>query len=421
MPPFGQALLDKPAVARRAASDRIIQALGTRGKNFGMHSPELAIIVTSYQMPWHIRRVLESIAVQRTNRPFEVVVTDDGSTDETASVVKSFGEQATFPVRFVTHPHTEFHAARCRNEGARHSSAPQLLFTDGDCLMPPDHVEQHMQAVRPGAVTCSYCVRLDRDVSQHVTLQAVRGATYVAWTSAEQRKKLRHMHYKALWYRLIRHPRKPALRSTNFAIARDDFERVNGFDENFLGWGCEDDDFGRRLRSAGIRTKSILNRTCVYHLWHPPAPTRPQEWKQGGNVSYLQRSIRLTRCVNGLVSRWSRELTVRLADESAGGTNIRSLLDRHGWIVETSRRQRSDLELVCRPGHGRFARTCDCCVLACFDEANFDATDASGAQIVLSPSGNVGEPGQVRLRLDDVNGFWAAVAGMDVALKRAAA
>jgi glycosyltransferase involved in cell wall biosynthesis len=386
-----------------------------------MFSPELAIVVTSYQMPWHIRRVLESIAVQRTSRPFEVVIADDGSTDETSRVVQEFAAQAKFAVRFVTHRHTEFHAAKCRNEGARHSTAPHLLFTDGDCLIPPDHVEQHMQAARPGAVTCSYCVRLEHDVSQHVTLQAVRGAAYVAWTPAEQRSKLRHMHYKALWYGLIRHPRKPALRSTNFAISRDDFERVNGFDENFLGWGCEDDDFGRRLRAAGIRTKSVLNRTCVYHLWHPPAPTRPQEWKQGGNVSYLQRNIRLTRCVNGLAPRSPHELVVRLADETAAGPEMSALLDRFGWIVETSRRARTDVELVCRPGRGRFTHNTDCRVLACFGESAIDQTELQAAQIILSPGGQMGEAGQIRLRLDDIQGFWNAVTGNAIGMRRIAA
>src|SRR6476620_840564 len=135
------------------------------------------------------------------------------------------------------------------------------------------------------------------------------------------------MHYKSVWYSLIQRAGKPALRSTDFAIGRGDFERVNGFDENFLGWGCEDDDFGRRLRTAGIRTKSILNRTCVYHLWHPPAPTRPQEWKQGGNVSYLQRNIRLTRCVNGLIPRSSPDLVVRLADQIVTGSEMTTLLN----------------------------------------------------------------------------------------------
>ncbi|MBW8885895.1 MAG: glycosyltransferase, partial [Planctomycetia bacterium] len=65
-----------------------------------MQPPDLAIIVTSYQMAWHVRRVLESIAAQRTQRRLEVVVADDGSTDETAQHVREFATRASFPVRF---------------------------------------------------------------------------------------------------------------------------------------------------------------------------------------------------------------------------------------------------------------------------------------------------------------------------------
>src|SRR5690349_22194125 len=119
-------------------------------------------------------------------------------------------------------------------------------------------------------------------------------------------------------------------------MSRADFERVNGFDENFRGWGCEDDDFGRRVRATGLRLVSILNRTYLHHLWHPPAPTRPEHWKKGSNVAYLQRPIRLTRCLNGITKRKPEELTVRLVDEVIGGPQLRSLLQAQGWLIETS-------------------------------------------------------------------------------------
>ena len=224
-----------------------------------MNTLDLAIIVPSYQMPWHLLRVLESIACQRTARRFEVVVSDDGSTDETPQVVADFRRRASFPVRFLTHPHSEFHAARCRNDGTRASTAPHLMFIDGDCLLPPNHIEQHLRAWRPGVVTCGDCIRLDQDVSHRMTLEVVRSGDFVEWAPAEQKHKLRRMHYKSLWYGLIGHATKPAFRGNNFALARADFERVNGFDENFLGWGCEDDDFGRRLRVAGVRMVSVLS------------------------------------------------------------------------------------------------------------------------------------------------------------------
>ena len=385
-----------------------------------MSPPDLAIIVTSYQMPWHLRRVLESISAQRTNHPFEVVVADDGSTDETPRLVAEFAAEAPFAVRFVTHAHAGFHAARCRNEGVRSSTGMHLLFVDGDCLLPPDHVEQHLQAARPGVVTCSYCVRLDEKLDRHVTLEAVRSARFVEWASTEQRSKLRHMHFKWILYAVMGHPTKPAFRSGNFAMGRSEYERVNGFDENFRGWGCEDDDFGRRLRSGGIRTTSILNRTCVYHLWHPPASTRPRDWKQGDNVSYLQRPIRLTRCLNGLVPRTPLDLRVRLLEKTGGSARLPSLLSAHGWIVETSWRAQTDLELSCCPGGGRFTDRTDCRVMACFDETEFGDFDTGSANVVLSPSGRLGNSEQVRLRLDDVDGFLAALQGQAISRRRAA-
>jgi GT2 family glycosyltransferase len=386
-----------------------------------MGPPDLAIIVTSYQMPWHVRRVLESIAAQRTSRRLEVVVADDGSLDETPRMVAEFAARASFPVKFTTHPHADFHAARCRNEGARSSTAPHLLFIDGDCLLPPDHVEQHLRAARPGVVTSSYCIRLDQAVSQHVTIEAVRGATFLEWAPVEQRRKLRHMHFKAIWYGVLGHPTKPAFRSGDFALARTDFERVNGFDENFRGWGCEDDDFGRRLRAAKIRTMSVLNRTCVYHLWHPPAPTRPLEWKQGGNVAYLHRDIRLTRCVNGLTERAPKEMTVRLLDELAGGPRLHALLQANGWTVETSRRARTDIELLCWPGRGHFTPRTDCRILAIFDDSLPVTVAGKTAHVVLSADGREGDTTQLRLRLDDAAGLWLALQGRLPIPQRAAA
>ena len=92
----------------------------------------------TYQRPRSLALVLESIAQQRgVEGKFELVVTDDGSTDNTLEVVEAFRRRVNFPVKFVTHPRLGFQASRCRNEGAAATSAPYLLFLDGDCVLPP--------------------------------------------------------------------------------------------------------------------------------------------------------------------------------------------------------------------------------------------------------------------------------------------
>lgn len=272
---------------------------------------EVSIILTSFQMPWHLRRALEAAARQRTQRRLEIIVADDGSQDETPEVVADFALQAPFPVRFVTHQHKGFHPGRCRNEGVRHSTAPLVLFCDGDCLMPPDHVEAHLSRLRSGVVTSGYCVRMDETTSRAITIDDVRAARYEHLSQCHELRKLARMHRKAWLYNLIRHPTKPALRSTNFGVTRIDYERINGFDEQFRGWGCEDDDFGRRLKRAGVRIRSILDRTRVYHLWHPPAASKPATWREGANVALLKQMGRPVHCQHGLVHLQADEAASR--------------------------------------------------------------------------------------------------------------
>ena len=58
------------------------------------------------------------------------------------------------------------------------------------------------------------------------------------------------------------------VKTCNLSLWREDFMRVNGFDESYSGWGLEDSDLAIRLIHAGIRHKSARFATPVFHLWH---------------------------------------------------------------------------------------------------------------------------------------------------------
>lgn len=266
-----------------------------------VRNPKVSVLVSSYQRPFHLLRVLHSIAAQRNvDGMFEVVVTDDGSKDETLEVVERFAVAQNFPVRWTTHEHQTFQLARCRNDGVRESVAPYLLFLDGDCLIPPDHIEAHLSVREPGVAYAGYAHYLDQAASQQIDVGSVISGDFMNLANNKEAKRLAKLHRKSRLYEMIGHPTKPKLFGGNIGIHRSDYERVNGYDEAFEGWGCEDDDLRLRLRQAGMKIRSIGVLTHTYHLWHPKGETTPDQWRYGINVWRIRLKSRSTQCELGL-------------------------------------------------------------------------------------------------------------------------
>ena len=86
----------------------------------GPGTVDVSILVTTFRRPRHLALVLESIALQRLRgTTLEVVVSDDGSGDDTPHVVRAFATSSGVSVRYVSHPHDGFRLARARNAAAR--------------------------------------------------------------------------------------------------------------------------------------------------------------------------------------------------------------------------------------------------------------------------------------------------------------
>ncbi len=349
-----------------------------------MSEPEIALLLSTYQRPHHLRRALESIALQRdVAGKIELVVTDDGSTDETPAIVAEFARKAPFPVGFTTHPHSTFRLSRCRNEGVRASRAPYLLFLDGDCVLPPDHVRLHLAHRRPGCVMAGDFCRLDQATSERVSLEVVRSGEYQQWAPASELRRLRKQDRAARFYRLIRHPRKPKLIGNNVGIWRADFERVNGYDENFEGWGCEDDDLRCRLHASAVQIASILRWTHTYHLWHPTDVTAPATWKQGANVDYFLRKGRLSRCRNGLHKRELEDLSIRIVGYTSRPQEVARLVEGR---IGGKPADAPEVEILFLPGEGRFSGRAECNVLVALDSQPIPARLERAAHLKITPT-----------------------------------
>ena len=335
---------------------------------------DVALIVNTYQKPRHLALVLASIAAQEgVDGRFEVIVSDDGSTDDTAAIVDAFAARARFPVRFTSAPHDGFRLARTRNAGARLTTSDYLLFLDGDCVLPRDHVAAYLARRRPGRALAGYCARLSRESSGTLDPATIHQADLPALASAAERRLLAARHRKAGWYGLFRHPSKPRLAGGNCGMWRNDFARVNGCDERFVGWGQEDDDLGLRLRATGVRLESILDRTWSLHVWHPVDASATRRWRDGANVPYFLRRGRLAACRHGLVERPAAALVWGLPDDSEQTPLGRTISDCLSGAPLAAAGRPCEVEIVVRPGRARFHRRAQCRLLIAERGADIEA------------------------------------------------
>ena len=112
-------------------------------------APSISVVIPCYNAAAFLRATIESILGQ-THPVLEVIVVDDGSTDDSANIAESFGP----PVRVIRQPNQGESAAR--NRGIEAAAGEWVAFLDADDLWLPTKVELQAEAIRsaPADVVC---------------------------------------------------------------------------------------------------------------------------------------------------------------------------------------------------------------------------------------------------------------------------
>lgn len=244
-------------------------------------SPLVSVVITTYNRSDALLAVLAGLARQ-TDTDFEVLIADDGSRLEHQTAVLTAPVAKALRAKHVWHPDVGFTASRIRNRGVAASTGEYIVFLDGDCVPEIDFIAQHKKFGQTGFFVNGSRVLL----SPEFTTQVLSGRQQISGRSAWYWLRQRAFGHASKISGLFRLPDLPwrnkaafswkGIRSCNFGCWRTDFERVNGFDESFVGWGHEDADFVLRLHNSGVIRKNGFCATEVFHLWHKEA-ARNQE------------------------------------------------------------------------------------------------------------------------------------------------
>ena len=234
----------------------------------------ISILLATYNWPQALKLCLESLATQ-TDRDFEIIIADDGSTESTKQIIDQFKDSCAISIQHLWQEDQGFRKTKILNQAIAAARGDYLVFLDGDCIVQPDFVERHRTLAKKGCLVTGSRVLLNEKLTQelltwkHWDFQGFSHNLLAKRLHGEINKYLplqiklgdgAWRDYKKFVWRRIK--------GCNMACWKADAEAIHGFDETMTGWGHEDADFIFRLQRQHIVRKSGAWATEVLHLFH---------------------------------------------------------------------------------------------------------------------------------------------------------
>lgn len=264
-----------------------------------------SVIFTTYNHPKWLEKVLWGFSVQ-SNKDFEIIIADDGSTDETRELVNKFIKTSGLKITHIWHQDNGFQKCRILNRAIQASRAEYLIFTDGDCIPHPDFVKNHLNLAEENTFLSGGYFKLPMNVSKNITQQNIleKLATQPLWLlkngvpfSAKISKLFSHPFWGALLDKLT--ITKPSWNGHSASTWKELVVKCNGFDER-MQYGGQDREFGERLVNMGVQPKQVRYRCSCVHLDHKRGYARPESIKKNRNIRKDTRTNNVIRTDFGI-------------------------------------------------------------------------------------------------------------------------
>ncbi|HZZ00173.1 MAG TPA: glycosyltransferase [Candidatus Baltobacteraceae bacterium] len=227
------------------------------------------IQLCTYNRAALLERVLDACFEQTIpERSYEVVLVNDGSTDDTPAAIERARKRAN--CRFVVVDQANAGLAKGRNAGIARASGERIIFIDDDVLPLPNFVEEHLRS------HASYPQAIVRGGA--INVESFDDLPPPVWT-------IKNYSGNYFW-------------TTNVSVPLATIRGIGGFNENFSEYGWEDIDAGLRLRARGV--KAVFNPKALAYHYKP----RPRTSDVEKMVRQAQAQARTAVVLVGLHPTW---------------------------------------------------------------------------------------------------------------------
>ena len=244
----------------------------------------ISIVIPVYNRSENLRLALTALQVQ-TDQRFDVIVSDDGSDEDTLAVLKKFA--GIFPIKYCWMPHDRFRAGRARNMGVTLATGQWVLFIDSDILLNPTAIGHYINIA---TANCDVIVggRYDWLVPMVITpsdvinrwkelitgtlppkgtarkLEGIIGADPRS-LAVDERTGTSTSPFNSMVVRFSHYCL--SLFSGNLLVPRRIYWELGGFDEAMVGHGGEDCEFSIRAEEHHLPV-IFAEEVVGYHLYH---------------------------------------------------------------------------------------------------------------------------------------------------------
>jgi len=239
---------------------------------------------------------------------YEIIVVDDGSTDQTPEIIADLQQQAPGELRYIRLERSG--RAKARNTGALAAKAPLVIYLDSDMIVRREFVASHLAAhTRPGLI--------------------VNGSVLNTPVPADPNTKApQYNDFSRAFFA-----------TGNVSVEREKLIAAGLFDESFVEYGWEDLELGHRLRLLGLKRVKSLS-AWSYHVQAPVRleniPALLNKEKERGHTAVLfyrkhpSFSVRMTTLITPVFFAWIKLLTPFRWPERPGATKLLAFFERRG-------------------------------------------------------------------------------------------
>jgi glycosyltransferase involved in cell wall biosynthesis len=259
---------------------------------------KVSLCISTYNWPSALELCLESVLLQ-TQLPDEVIIGDDGSGPDTKELIDSLRSRFPVPLHHIWQPDEGFKLAQIRNRSFAAASGEYIIQVDGDLVLNRHFVKDHSRFASQGSFISGARSLLTQPATEK--LFAEKNISDISGRYELRKKYNARRFFPAAFLNFHLQAGISQVKyvlGANMSFWKADLVKVNGYNEDFTGWGKEDNDLSMRLSNAGVRLHLLKFAGVIYHLYHNEAPRE----KMQQNELLLMEAIREKRTfvANGL-------------------------------------------------------------------------------------------------------------------------